>query len=179
MDLVPQSIAGRNTLALDKTFANRLSNLGVGQLLIDLSTERDMVKLTLYLQQFGIPIEVLPSDMNEFEFRKLLQNILRIYRLSGTKESIVSLAVALGATSAGADRDAFTLDYTRQATHDALFCYNRGREYCSFAIDVRVSGFGIDADRTNAARAKFEASYRKLFKLFQPVSIHLRNVIFE
>lgn len=66
MDLVPQSIAGRNTLALDKTFANRLSNLGVGQLLIDLSTERDMVKLTLYLQQFGIQIEVLPSDMNEF-----------------------------------------------------------------------------------------------------------------
>lgn len=171
MNLIPDSISAPNTEALDATFADRLTNLGTRQLLIDLATERDPIKLTLYLQQFGIPIELLPSDLSDFEFRRLLQHILRIYRLSGTTESIVSLALALGASTAGVKRNAFVLNHTRQARHDGLFRHNQGREYRSFSVDVCISGV--------ADHKAFETSYRKLFQLFQPVSIHLRHLIFE
>lgn len=172
LNLVPQSITAINTNALDATFAERLANIGIGQLLIDLANERDMFKLTLYLQQFGIPTDVLPSDMTDFEFRKLLQNILRIYRLSGTTESITSLALALGASSATIIGNAFTLDHNRQARHNTAFLYNQGREYRSFAVDVKVVGVGLDS------RTTFETSFRKLFRVFQPINIYLRHIYF-
>lgn len=173
MALVPQSISARNTDALDSTFAQRFNSIGVGQLLIDLERETDMLKLTLYLQQFGIPTDVLPSDMNEFEFRKFLQNILRIYRLSGTVESIASLAIAIGASDALVAKNAFILDHNLQAVHNSQHLYNMGMEHRSFSVDVIVSG--ISDDRKIA----FTTSFRKLFKLFQPVSIYLRDILFE
>lgn len=109
MELVPASILGCNTSALDATFAERLENLGIGQLLIDLENERDTVKLTLYLHQFGIPLAMLPADITDFQFRRLLQGILRIYRLSGTPASIIALGEALGASTAEITRDAWLL----------------------------------------------------------------------
>ena len=52
MDLIPESIKGGNTLALDQTFLERLLNLGVEQLSIDFTREIDLVKLSLWLEQF-------------------------------------------------------------------------------------------------------------------------------
>lgn len=172
MNLVPSSILGRNTSALDATFAERLENLGVGQLLVDLENERDTVKLTLYLHQFGIPLEMLPADMTDFQFRRLLQGILRIYRLSGTPASIIALGEALGASLVEITRDAFTLDHDRQARHNGLFHYDQGREYRSFSIDVTVAG--VTADQ----RAYFEFTFRRLYKLFQPAGLHLRALVY-
>ena len=97
---------------------------------------------------------------------------VKIYNLSGTETSIVMLAEALGATGAKVIRDCFALRYDRQARHDGLFRYNNGKEYRGFAIDVQIKG--ITADRL----AGYEETFRKLFQLFEPVHLYLRNVIF-
>lgn len=172
MELVPSSILGRNTTALDATFAERLENLGIGQLLIDLENERDTVKLTLYLHQFGIPLEMLPADMTDFQFRRLLQGILRIYRLSGTPASIIALGEALGASSVEIVRNAFVLDHASQARHDGLHHYDQGREHRAFSIDVTVAGVTVDQ------RGYFETTFGRLYKLFQPAGLHLRALVY-
>lgn len=170
MELVPESIQGTNTLALDQTFLARLSSIAADRLAIDLGHETDMLKLTLYLQQFGIPVELLP-DLGTIQFRDLLQRVLRIYRQSGTPRSIELLAEAVGATSAKVVRNAFVLDHSGQALHNGMHLYDAGRQHRSFSIDVKVEGI------SKAELPAYTATFRNLFRLFQPVSVHLRNVI--
>lgn len=172
MDLIPESIKGDNTLALDKTFLERLLNLGAEQLTIDFTREIDPVKLSLWLEQFGIPSELLPDDLDAFTLRDLMPLTVKIYNLSGTETSIVMLAEALGATGAKVIRDCFALRYDHQARYDGLFRYNNGEEYKGFAIDVQIEGI------TPEKEAGYEATFRKLFKLFESVHLYLRNVIF-
>lgn len=170
MELVPESVQGVNTLALDYTFLSRLSSLAADRLAVDLEHENDMRKLTLYLQQFGIPIELL-SDLGTIQFRDLLQKVLLIYRLSGTTRSIELLAEAMGASAAVVIRNGFVLNYTRQARYNSMFRYDRGREYAAFAVDVKIKGIGT------AELDTYTHTFRRLFNVFQPVSVHLRNVI--
>lgn len=170
MELVPESVQGANTLALDHTLLERLSSIAVDRLAIDLERENDMRKLTLYLQQFGIPLELI-SDLGEIQFRDLLQRVLVICRLSGTTRSIELLAEAMGATSAVVVRNAFTLDHSSQAFHNKLYRYDCGQEYRSFSVDVKVKGVG-----TTEIEA-YSTAFRRLFSVFQPVSVHLRNII--
>lgn len=170
MELVPESIQGTNTLALDQTFLARLSSIAADRLAIDLEHETDMLKLTLYLQQFGIPVELLP-DLGMIQFRDLLQRVLRIYRQSGTPHSIELLAQAVGATSAKVVRNAFVLDHSGQALHNGMHLYDAGRQHRSFSIDVQVQGI------STAELPAYTATFRSLFRLFQPVSVHLRNVL--
>lgn len=170
MELIPESIQGTNTLSLDRTFLMRLSSIAAERLAIDLEHENDMLKLTLYLQQFGIPVELLP-DLGMIQFRDLLQRVLRIYRLSGTPRSIELLAEALGATSVTVVRNAFQLDHARQALHDGRHCYDAGRQHRSFCVDVKVRGI------SEAEWPTYTATFRHLFRLFQPVSVHLRDVL--
>lgn len=173
MDLIPESINGDNTQALDKTFLERLINLGVDQLSIDFSHESDPVKLSLWLEQFGIPPELLPGNLDTFTLRDLMPLTIKIYNLSGTDTSIRLLAQALGAESAQIVRDSFILHHNNEARHDGLFQHNQGKEYRSFAIDVKIWGISV------AGRAGYEDTFRKLFQLFEPVHLHLRAVLFQ
>lgn len=172
MDLIPESIKGNNTQGLDQTFLERLLTLGVGQLSIDFANERDMTKLSLWLQQFGIPTELLPEELDAFTLRDLLPLTIRIYNLSGTETSIRLLAQALGASGVEIVRDSFALDHDRQACYDGLFHYNLGREYRSFAVSVNVSGV------PTGKSAAYETAFRKLFKFFEPAHLYLNRVNF-
>ena len=71
MELLPESIQSTQTLALDHTFRERLLSLAVDQLAIAPEQERDLRKLTLYLRQFGIPVELFP-DLCAIQLRDLL-----------------------------------------------------------------------------------------------------------
>lgn len=104
MTLIPESIRGSNTEGLDLTFRQRIINMNPGQLRIDIENERDLVKLGLWLEQFGIPMELLPADLEKFAFRELLQQVLKIYRFSGTTVSVSLLAKALQAEEARVER---------------------------------------------------------------------------
>ncbi len=170
MELIPESIQGTNTLALDHTFLERLSSIAAERLAIDLEHENDMRKLTLYLQQFGIPVELLP-DLGAIQFRDLLQRVLRIYRLSGTPQSIELLAEAVGATSAKVVRDAFVLDHSGQALYNSMHLYDAGRQHRSFCVDVKVKGI------SEAELPAYIDTFRSLFRIFEPVSVHVRNVL--
>lgn len=173
MDLIPESIKGSNTQALDQTFLERLMNLGVEQLSIDFANEYDRTKLSLWLQQFGIPLELLPDNLDSFTLRDLLPLTIKIHNLSGTVMSIELLAQALGADKAEIIEGDFILDYNCQARHDGLFQYDQGREYRSFAIDIRLQGIDIEK------RATFENAFRKLFALFEPMHLYLKNITFS
>ena len=157
MELLPESIQSTQTLALDRTFRERLISLVADQLAIAPEQERDLRKLTLYLRQFGIPVELFPD-------------LLLIYRLSGTPRSIELLAEALGATSATVVRDAFLLDHVRQALYDGRHRYDAGRQHRSFCVDVKVAGI------SEAEWPTFTTVFRRLFPVFQPVSVHLRHL---
>lgn len=169
MELIPESIQGTNTLGLDHTFRERLLSLAVDQLAIAPEQERDLRKLTLYLRQFGIPVELFP-DLGAIQLRDLLRRVLLIYRLSGTPRSIELLAEALGATSATVVRDAFLLDHARQALYDGRHRYDAGRQHRSFCVDVKVAGI------SEAEWLTFTTVFRRLFPVFQPVSVHLRHL---
>ncbi len=172
MDLIPESIKGDNTQGLDQTFLERLLTLGVEQLTIDFANERDMTKLSLWLQQFGIPTELLPEDLDTFTLRDLLPLTIRIYNLSGTETSIRLLAQALGAVQAEVVRDSFALDYNSQARHDGMFHYDQGREYSSFAVSINVSGV------PEGKKTAYETALRKLFGFFEPAHLYLNRITF-
>lgn len=173
MTLIPESISAGNTAALDTTFRNRLANINPAQLRIDIENERDLVKLGLWLEQFGIPVELLPGDLEQFAFRELLQQVLKIYRLSGTKTSIRLLAHALQAETVQVATDCFEACYNGQSKYEGLSRHDAGREYSQFSIDIHI--IGISENR----RPEFETTFRKLFYLFEPVGIHLRDVNFQ
>lgn len=171
MTLIPESIRARNTTALDLTFKQRLINLNPDQLRIDIENERDLVKLGLWLEQFGIPTELLPQDLEKFAFRELLQQVLKIYRLSGSAVSIALLAKALQAEEARVAQS-YTVCYDGQARYNGQFRHDDGRKYQSFVVDVHVSGI------LEERKAEFEIMFRKLFQVFQPVGVFLRDVNF-
>lgn len=173
MTLIPESIERYNTLSLDLTFKNRLINTGPGQLRIDIEKEKDLVKLGLWLEQFGIPSELLPDDLEQFAFRELLQKVMRIYRLSGTTVSVVLLAQALQASEVGIAGNCYTVCYDGQIRHNGLFRCDDGQEFDSFVVDVHISG--IREER----QSEFETTFRELFKVFEPVGLWLRDVNFE
>ncbi len=172
MELIPESIQGTNTLGLDRTFLMRLSSIAVEQLAIDMEHENDMLKLTLYLQQFGIPVELLP-DLGTIQFRDLLQRVLLIYRLSGTPRSIELLAEAVGATSAKVVRNTFVLDHSVQALYNSMHLYDAGRQHRSFCVDVKIKGV------SETELPTYTATFRSLFRVFEPVSVHLRDVLID
>lgn len=173
MTLIPESIQGNNTLALDQTFMQRLLDTKPGQLRIDIENERDMVKLGLWLEQFGIPSELLPQDLEEFAFRKLLQEVLKIYRLSGTSVSISLLAKALQATDITISSNCYIVCYDGQIRHNRQFRHDSGLQYSSFVIDLHVDGV------RDERKTEFENTFRKLFQTFEPVGIHLREINFK
>lgn len=173
MALIPESIQDNNTLALDQVFRQRLANTNPEQLRIDIENERDMIKLGLWLEQFGIPTELLPKDLEEFAFRKLLQEVLKIYRLSGTTVSISLLAKALQASDTFVSKDGYTVCYDNQVRYNGQLRHDAGQEFASFVVDVHVDG--VSEER----KADFENTFRKLFQVFQPVGIHLRDINFK
>ncbi|MEG1649227.1 MAG: hypothetical protein RR277_04985 [Rikenellaceae bacterium] len=170
MILIPQSIQAPNTIAIDETFAERLKSIGVNQLLIDLTNERDIKKLSLYLQQFGIPIELLPNKMNDLQFRSLLQNVLHIYRLSGTIKSISMLASAIGATKIEIIKNAFILCHNRQSYHNRSYQHNKGKNYKHFAISMKIQGI------PTSLQPSFTSTLTQLFYLFEPINIYLESI---
>lgn len=172
MTLIPESIRANNTTGLDLTFRQRIINMNPGQLRIDIENERDLVKLGLWLEQFGIPMELLPADLEKFAFRELLQQVLKIYRFSGTTVSVSLLARALQAEEARVERS-YTVCYDGQVRYDGRFRYDDGREYRSFSVDVHVTGI------LEERKTEFESMFRKLFQVFEPVGIFLRDVNFE
>lgn len=171
MTLIPESIQAENTTALDLTFRQRIINMNPAQLRIDIENERDLVKLGLWLEQFGIPVEFLPDDLEKFAFRELLQQVLKIYRLSGTKVSILLLAKALQASAADTEQS-YTICYDGQIRHNKNFRYDDGREFQSFAVDVHIDG--IPEER----KSEFETLFRKLFSVFEPAGLFLRDIHF-
>lgn len=172
MTLVPESIRATNTTALDLTFWQRIINLNPGQLRIDIEKERDLVKLGLLLEQFGVPLEFLPTDLEKFAFRELLQQVLKIYRFSGTTVSVSLLAKALQAEEANVEKN-YSVCYDGQIRYDGLHRHDDGQEYMSFCVDVHISGV------LDERKAEFEGLFRRLFQVFEPVGIFLRDVNFE
>lgn len=162
MILTPESIQAPNTLALEKTWVERLSALPISGLSIDFDTEQDPLKLTLWLEQFGVPREFMPEDMSDFRLRELLKKAIRMYRLGGTEEGIKALAEALGA----ANITVYTGAYESSLT------------YNNFSISLLI----YIPDRE--AYAAFRETFEKLFRLFSPVhlwmnDVKVRNTIFN
>lgn len=171
-NILPISIQATNTNALDNGYTHRLNMIGVKQLLIDLENETDLKKLSLHLQQFGIPSNLIPDNITTSQFKALLQRILMIYRLSGTVKSIELLAIATGATSVVTHLNTFELRYNGKEVHK-YYQHNKGMNFKKFAVDVVVAGVPI------LLRESYSKTFNELFYLFQPINIHLNDLRFE
>lgn len=162
MILTPESIQGSNTLALERIWVERLQSLPIGTLSINFDTEQDSLKLTMWLEQFGVPREFLPAEMNDFRLRELLKKAIKMYRLGGTVDGIKALAEALGASDVTVHTGAYESSLTRNDFSVSLLVYIPDRE----------------------KYASFRDTFEKLFKVFSPISlwandIKVRNTIFN
>lgn len=170
--LVPDSIQGSNTVAIDLTTADRFRKMYPSSLRIDIENERDLFKLTLLAEMFGVPKHLLPDDLSEFEFRDILRRIKQICSLSGTVPSIRLIAQALSVENIEVLTNTFLLRYDNQADHRGYFHHDKGGEYKCFSVSVEIAGVPEDS------RPGWESTFRALFNTFQPISIYLQEVKF-
>jgi len=168
MDLVPESIQGATTIAIDDTWALRLSLLNYRQLRIDLANETNIGKLTMWLEMFGISPEMIPNNLTTAEYQRLLQSIVIIYRLSGTRRSMQLLGYVLGASSVTVVQD-YTLRYNAHGTYNALYKFDGGAEYRPFVVRLEIEGVSQEK------QAGFWSKMRQLFELFEPAWIYLEG----
>lgn len=170
MELIPESIQGVNTLALDAVWLDRLCGLFVDQLAVDMKNETDLMKLSLWLEQFGVPTELLPDNLSEFQFRNLLRDVLKIYKHSGTPLSITMLAEVLGATNIEIATGSIAVDHKNSACYNGLHRYDSGSESASFAITIIFDGM------TTVQYEAFAESFSKLFQIFQHIGLHVNDI---
>lgn len=168
--LLPKSIQTEQTIAIDLNFSERLNGLNIEQLKIDLENESDAQKIGLWLEQYGIPREIIKADLGAVSYRNLLKNVLAIYKASGTVKSIRLLVESLGGTFERLEYN-YQLKHNAQARYDGSHKYDIGKQYKRYSIDVVVSGITRIQD--------FELNFRKLFANFQPLRIHLNKVVFS
>jgi len=167
--LEPESIRTPRTTAIDETWAERLALLRYNQLKIDFASETNSQKLELWLEMFGISADVLQQGLTTDEYRRLLQSVILIYRLSGTTKSIELLCKVLGANSAKVVY-LYVLRYDGQARYDGQYLYDGGALFAQFAITVEVTGITIESLTT------FKNKLRQLFGIFEPAWIYLEGV---
>lgn len=172
MQLIPESIATRKTIALDETWENRLALLRYAQLKIDFQNEPNIDKLKLWLEMFGGTIdETVVDTFTIDEYRRLLQSIILLFKLSGTVKSVELLGYVLGVTfevSKG-----FVLKYDGQASYNGSFNYDSGGEFSPFIISIKVSNYSANFDFD-----AFKAKLMLLFEIFEPVWIFIQKLEF-
>ena len=163
--LEPESIRTTKTKAIDETWAERLSVMRYAQLQINFETEPNIKKLELWLEMFGLDPEMLKQGLNTDEYRLILQNIILIFRLSGTAKSIELIAQALGATSTRPI-------YKYVLYYNGDYFYDAGGVYRLSAITIEATG--VSAEKQES----FVLKMRKLFELFEPMWIYLEGIDF-
>jgi hypothetical protein len=172
MQLLPESIAKTTTTALDKTWATRLELLRYELLKVDLLTETNETKLSMWLEMFGVALSDIPDSLTTAEYQRLLRYIIIIFRLSGTKRSIELLSFILGATEVEIVQD-FTIYYNSMISYDGQYRYDGGELNRPFVVSLTVTGI------PSAEYAAFELKFRQLFRIFEPVWIYLKGIIFK
>jgi len=170
--LVPESVKTSQTSKLDETWAERLALLRYGQLKIDFINETDTAKLELWLEMFGISAEVLQQGLSTEEYRKLLQSVISIYRLSGTLKSVELIGQVLGANEVNISYK-YILRHNGEATYNGEYLFDAGNTFKVFAITIEVTG--ID----QLKEASFSEKLRRLFDLFEPMWIYLEKIEFK
>lgn len=169
--LEPESIRNTRTAAIDDTWAERLSILRYGQLRINFGTETDIAKLELWLEMFGLDPEVVKQGLTTEEYRKILQNILQIFRLSGTAKSIELIAQALGAASTR-PLYKYVLKYDGNNDYSGAYYYDSGGISQLFVITIEVTGVLPENQES------FLIKMKNIFDLFEPAWIYLEGIDF-
>ena len=165
--LVPNSIKSN-----DVTWEDRLNKLDIEQLLVNIETENDPVKLEYWMQMFGIDTSVFDlTGLSEAQRRALIKSWLDIVVNSGSEYSVKKMALALGATQCDIIYGD-TLYYNGMARHDGMYYRDGGLIYSRFSITVVIYGIAI------ADRADYNSKFRKLMRAAQPVRIYLKAVNF-
>lgn len=171
MGLEPESIRNSRTTAVDETWAARLAILKYEQLRINFSTEQDITKLELWLEMFGLDPEVVKQGLTTDEYRKILQNVLIIFRLSGTPKSIELIAQALGAQSTKIlYKYVLKLDGTWNL--DGSYYLDSGGLFSKLSITVQVTG--VSPENQEA----FSIKLKNIFNLFEPAVLYLQGIEF-
>jgi hypothetical protein len=169
--LEPESIRTSRTKAIDESWAERLSLLRYNQLLINFEIEPNIEKLELWLEMFGLDPEILQQGLTTDEYRRILQSIILIFKLSGTPKSIELIAQALGATSTR-PLYKYVLYYDGEIDYRGDYYYDAGGVYRASAITIEATGVAPENQES------FIEKMKKLFELFQPMWIYLEGIEF-
>jgi hypothetical protein len=170
MQLLPESVRSTSTTALDATWATRIELLRYERLAIDLLTETNATKLEMWLEMFGVSKSSFEGLSTE-EYKRLLQYIIVILRLSGTPKSIKLLGLVLGATSVTIVQD-YTFKYDGAWSFDGSNLFDGGDITKRFIIRLTITGIAPEN------RESFIEKLRRLFEVSQPVWIYLERVDF-
>lgn len=169
--LEPESIRTNKTTAIDETWAERLSLLRYNQLKINFETEQSITKLELWLEMFGLDPQAVQQGLTTDEYRRLLQSVILIFRLSGTPKSIELLAQALGAASTRPVYK-YMLYYNGEITYSGDYYYDSGGIYRLSSITIEATGVLPEK------QPEFLTKMKNLFNLFEPMWIYLEGIDF-
>jgi len=171
INIVPNSIKDNRTTSYEDTLLYRLKGISLLQLKVWVTTEQNPIKLQMLLEVFGIDATIFNFlYLSEASRLALFRTLLEVMRFSGTEWSIINMAKALGASDA-------TITYAPSLHRDGTAHYNAAYthgfgSYSRFSITVNVQGVPVHL------RTAFESNFRKLMTRWQPVRIHLNEVVF-
>ncbi|MBN1112566.1 MAG: hypothetical protein JXA53_06585 [Bacteroidales bacterium] len=168
--MLPNSIKNNFTEALIFAYNRRLDGLNISQLRIDPQNEKDIYKLDLWLQMFGIPREILPADLTAISLRSFLQKIQTITRQAGTPRSIELLCEAIGAQTATI-RYEYVNRYNSECRYNSQQKYDSGAQFKRFAITIEVTGVA------NNRQTWYKNTLAKMFLLFIPDRVYLEKIL--
>ena len=154
MTYIPESLHDTTMPLLDEIFGETLDTLPAADVIIDFERENDAVKLTYWLEQFGVPRELIPDNMSEFRLLELLKKAIRMYRLGGTAEGIKTLAEALGAEQVSVHTGAYGSSILPNG----------------FSVSLLIGSYSHETYDT------FRGALETLFPIFCPISLWLNDV---
>ena len=169
--LEPESIRTNKTTAIDETWAERLLLVRYNQLKINFETEPSIAKLELWLEMFGLDPDAVQQELTTDEYRRLLQSVILIFRLSGTPRSIELLAQALGAEWTRIVYK-YVLNYNDEVLYNGVYYYDSGGAYRLASITIEAGGVLPEK------QADFLTKMKNLFNLFEPMWIYLEGIDF-
>ena len=169
--LEPESIRTATTKAIDEAWAARLSLLRYDQLKIAFQNEFSIEKLELWLEMFGLSKNLIPSGLSVAEYQRLLQFIIRIFKSSGTVESLKLIGYVLGASAVRVDQD-YLFNYDGESLYDGSTLYDGGDLVRQYIVRITINEILPDA------RTAFSAKYKELFDVSQPSWLYLKSIDF-
>lgn len=187
---LPESIRTTLNEALNGTHQAIPDRLALWTLSMDFNREKNMRKLYLWLDMFGIPEALINLPFEPNEMNLLIKAMKKIKTHSGTKQAVKEIAIALGGTNVVVSEvtdfvlkyDGFTVsifgddDTTTQSQFNGYYTHDAAASVNRYLVDV-TANFDEVANKRN--KIEFKQRFKSIFMHTQPARISVRKIVLQ